>query len=442
MLTLVTAVLCAQLADAGVVTPVAPPSDVSFRAGAEVEGAAFGTSREIDGLLGLRPLLSFSVKDTLEVELGPSFRLRLFDAQPSQKSTDLGGILRREDWDSLSDFGQIVRELRLDTSALQLRVGSVRKKTLGFGHLINRYSNADNPDYHPAGATAVLNIGPVHAEAFASDLLGARLFAAQFSFDLGKFLSDKPQLADRFLATIEVAHDFGLAGRPVQRCAEVCFDTADTVPITLGHFDASAVVLRNFTIRLMVLAGAGGRGVFGNDKGSRGFGALFGTAADLNIKSVRLTGRVELRKNNLGFRQGFIGPGYELARFSGIGRSQASIGMEQLPDGYSLFSEIRSAWSDLVTADAMVEVFSMGRIDVDATASVNLIGSRLVGAARFTAVGLNQAARFSYSAELRYRPIASLYILAQGGSLYFPQSDGSLIRGGTVGVGIGGDIEL
>jgi hypothetical protein len=85
------------------------------------------------------------------------------------------GLVRKEDWDSLSDWGQLVHALKLgsDTSPVGLWVGALEGYSLLSGHLVRRYSNRGNPDYHPAGASLTGTLGPLYVEAFASDVLGA-----------------------------------------------------------------------------------------------------------------------------------------------------------------------------------------------------------------------------------------------------------------------------
>jgi hypothetical protein len=60
-----------------------------------------------------------------------------------------GGLVRREDWDSLSDWGQLVRGLKLgsDSAPVAVWFGGLENYSLLSGHLVRRYSNRLNPDY-------------------------------------------------------------------------------------------------------------------------------------------------------------------------------------------------------------------------------------------------------------------------------------------------------
>ena len=61
--------------------------------------------------------------------------------------------------------------------------------------------------------------------------------------------------------------------------------------------------------------------------------------------------------------------------------------------------------------------------------------------ARTTLLGLAQAPRYAFSAGLRARPLPSFYVVAEGETAFFPQVDGSLVRGVAFGVGIGVDFQ-
>ena len=108
--------------------------------------------------------------------------------------------MRREDWDSLSDWGQWVRALKLgsDASPVALWMGALEGYSLLSGHLVRRYSNRANPDYHPAGALLTGTLGPLYVEAFASDVLGARLVGAQADMDVEHVLFGRPGQPGRY----------------------------------------------------------------------------------------------------------------------------------------------------------------------------------------------------------------------------------------------------
>lgn len=425
--------------DGGVVEVAPSGPKVGLHAALEAEVGLLPSGFASNGLdvLGvLHPVAGFDIGEDFALELGPTLRLRLIDTPPDNRTTDVGGVLRRPDWDEPSDFGQLLSSLRIaaDGRAFTLRAGPVKKKTLGLGHLVNRYSNQDNPDYHPAGATAVLAVGPIRAEVFASDILGARLFAGELAWDLGRTFSSNREVQDRYLLALEVGRDFALAGLPFRPDPSV--ERLGLAASTLLQFDASATVVRTQSVRFMLLGGVGSRAATEADLGFEA-----GLALDASVAEVGLSLKVEARKQAGGFRQGFFGPGYELARFADLGFSGAPRGTALLPDGWSLYAEARLGVGERVSVDVAAEHFFWGRTDLDATADVALLQSWLTAQARLTFTGLGQVPRFAATGALKARLLPALYLVASGGTVFFAQPDGTLLRGVTASVGVGVDLE-
>ena len=425
--------------DAGLAPPAEGAPTVTIRGAAEAELAllpsGFGENGA-DFFLTVRPVAGFGVSDVFSIELGPTFRLRVIDSPPDNRSSDYGGVLRRADWDQLSDFGQILQSLKIgaDSGPFTVRAGPIFKKTLGLGHLLSRYSNQENLDYHPAAGDAVLSVGPIRAEFFASDILGGRIFAGDLGWDLGRTFSGNPELQDRFILALELAHDFaraGLAFRPDPAQSRV-----ELPQVTLLQLDASAVVVRTKSIRVLVEGGVGSRS---NDEADVGF--VGGGAMDANVGDIGFSLKLELRKQSGGYRQGFFGPTYELSRFADYGFSGPAIGASSLPNTWSDYGELRFGVGTLVSFDFAAEHFFFGRTDLDATLDVVLLKSWLLGQARFSLVGLGVEPRASLSASLKLRLFASFYLLGAGGTVFVPQPDGTLLRSFTASAGVGVDFE-
>lgn len=421
-----------EVADGGEVS-----SPVKLRGAAEAEVAVLPSgygANGLDAFAVLRPVGSFTVGEDFSVELGPTFRLRVVDTAPD--NDDFGGVLRRPDWDEGSDFGQIIQSLRIapDASPFMVRGGALRKKTLGMGHLINRYSNQGNEDYHPAYGDVVLALGPVRGEFFASDVFGGRLFAGDVTLDLGAAIAPGPEVKDRYRVGVQLVHDAARAGLPYR------FDpSAERIAlrqVTLLQADGSAVVLRNPTLRLLVLAGLGTRV---DERADIGF--ELGAAVDATVAELGLSAKLEARRQGGGFRQGYFGPTYEVSRFSDIGLSSTPQADVLLPGNFSFYGEFRLAIGARATMDVAAEHFLYGRTDLDSTLSLNLLDSWLVGQARFSAVGLGQEGRYHFNAGLRARLFKSFYLVGSGGTVFFPQPDGSLARGVTASAGAGVDFE-
>lgn len=394
----------------------------------------------LDVFVGARPMLGLVAGDVFSIELMPTFRFRLGDTPPLQDGSspqaryDIGRVIRAADWDEASDFGQILQSLVIGrpSGVFWVRGGSVNKHSLGFGHLVSRYSNQSNPDYHPAAAWLAARMGPIRAEAFASDILGARLFAGALTWDIGETFSKDVNVAGRYHVNLELAGDVGLAGRPVSVPGVVL----DAPGASLLHVEADAMLYRSRTVRLLLLGGFGTRLNSAAD-----VGLVVGGAADLSIAEIGITLRAELRKQAGGFRHGYFGPTYELSRFAGMGFSGVALAHEQLPDSFSGFGEVRVGVGQLVSADVVFEIFGHGRLDADATVTVAALEGRVLVDARLTTIALAQSPRVHTQLGARVRVLPALYVLASGGLVFFPQPDGTLRRGVTAFAGVGVDFE-
>ncbi len=415
-----------------------------MRLGAETGVLLWPEGNPFDGLAVARPLLSFEAGESFAAELGATFNLLILDTAPYNSAVELGGVLRKADWDEPSDFGQILRHLRIGKEGGPgwLRAGQVRLKTLGNGHVVSRYSNQDAPNYHPAGAHGGLQVGPVKGELFVSDVLGPRLFAGLAGVELGRLLSKDVKWHDRFWVTTELAHDFANAGGaecPAGDAVPGCPSGGRraTPGITVLELDFSAVTVRTPSATLQLLAGVGWR--FGPRVD---FGALAGLTGELDVAGVSLGAKLEVRKQAGGFRHGIFGPQYELSRFAGAGLSGVPLGEQQLPDSGSVYGELRAGSRGVLVAEVAVEHFFWNRTDVDVSLQAELLSSRVVSALRFTAIALGVFPRYAATGELRVRLIQSLYVVASGGTVFFPQPDSSLNRGLFFMGGAGIDLEV
>ncbi|WP_434384313.1 hypothetical protein [Melittangium boletus] len=433
-----------QAPRAFVENPAPAEEGIHFHAALEVEALALpsGTlgANGMDGYGVVFPRMGVRGGSEFEFELGAPLRLRLLDREPVADTSDFGGFLRYQDWDERSDLGQLVRTLRVgrDDGAFLLRAGAYSTWSLGAGWLVNRYNNNLNPDYHPAGANVVAYLGPTRVELFASDVLAGRLFAGEFRLDLGRVLSDDPEASDRFLLSLDVAHDFGRAGLRAQE-------------LSAASIGFQAGVVRSDTLQLWLQAAAGARADTLIES-VPDFGAAFGVVArGLPSENVDLTGRLEARRQGGRFRFGFFGPSYELARFSGVGLREAPLAEELLPATFSGYGEVAASVRPLadgdlnLSASASGEYFvATGRVDADAAVQVTLPGKQTVGELRVILTDVTGRPRYAVATELRQRILPALYGVASVGTVHFPVVDGAsvrLVRGFTAGLGVGVDFD-
>ncbi|CAM3598404.1 hypothetical protein G4177_18895 [Corallococcus sp. ZKHCc1 1396] len=372
------------------------------------------------------------LEPTLILDGGPEFGLNL-GAPVRLRAWGGAGRVRREDWDRLSDWGQLVRGLKLGSDAAPVGVwlGALEDYSLLSAHLVRRYSNRTNPDYHPAGGLLTGTVGPLYTEAFASDVLGARLMGAEVALDVGRVLLGAGHMPGRYTLAVSAVHDWGRFG-------------GNALSVTLAHLDATAVVLRRPGLEAHLLAGWGGRPGVGG-----AWGAVLGVGADSVTPTRDVSLRLEARRQHGGFRQGFFGSDYELARFQAVGLEGVPLTSIRFPDGYSLQGEARVGWDAVgyrglqrhLMLSLSVEAFSWGRLDVDGRVAVQLLERNLEVAVKGLGVGLGQpGARYLGVAEARWRIAAGkLYAVATGGTLLFPEGDGTLRPGAFASVGLGVD---
>ncbi|RKH00448.1 hypothetical protein D7X74_38555, partial [Corallococcus sp. CA047B] len=197
---------------------------------------------EHEGFAQVVPTLVVDGGAEFGVNLGAPVRLRLWGGGKG------AGLIRTEDWDSLSDWGQVVRAFKWgsDEAPWGVWVGALDSYSLLSAHLVRRYSNRSNPDYHPAGGFLTGTLGPLYVEAFASDVLGARLLGAEAEVDLEHVLFGQPRQAGRYTLAVSAVHDGGKG-------------EGTSPDVTLAHLDGTAVVLVRPGFELHLFAGWGGR---------------------------------------------------------------------------------------------------------------------------------------------------------------------------------------
>ncbi|NOK39243.1 hypothetical protein HMI49_39310 [Corallococcus exercitus] len=405
---------------------------IGFRALLEVGPLSFpsGTPGGEQDLFGYAyPSLGVDGGEDFAFMLGAPLRFRLLDNAPKQKDQDYGAWLRREDWDERSDYGQVVRLLRIgdESGRFGLRVQPFLEESLGRGYLVNRYDNQLNPNYHPAGGTLSFAVGPARVQLLASDVLAARVFSGELLLDMGRIVSDSEGNFDRYLVRASAAHDFGEAG-------------GVTPEATLASVGGEFAMYKGERLRSWALVAGGAR----LNDGAQDVGALLGVAFEGNFKGTQLSVTVQGRRQGGGFRFGYFGAGYELSRFSAVGFSEGPQADQRVPKDFSGYLELSVARGDgpdstEVVASGAVEYSAFGRADGDLSLSFSSPGGTSRGIARVVVVGLGDRPRYSVAAEFRQRVLPAMYVWGSGATEYFPQPDDSLVRGVSVGAGVGVD---
>ncbi|HYH96720.1 hypothetical protein [Hyalangium sp.] len=386
-----------------------------------------GGAGEHVGYTQLSPALVVDDGAEWGLHVGAAVRVRLWGGETR------AGRVRTEDWDSLSDWGQVVRALKLgsDASRVGLWVGELEDYSLVSGHLVRRYSNRAHPDYHPAGASLTARLAPLYVEAFTSDVLGARLTGAQADVDVEHLLGGAPREPGRYMVGLSVVRDWGRA-------------EGVSPQVTLVHVDGTAVVVVRPGFELHVLGGWGER-----VREAGAWGAVVGVGADVVRHTLDMKVRLEARAQRGGFRQGYFGPDYELSRWRAVGSSGLPVAQAPFPEGFSAYGEAVVGWDGVRLGGLLqrhlhlslgVEVFDWGRVDVDGRWAVQLAERSLEVAVSGLALGLGQpGARQVYAGQVRWRFAGRLYALGQIGTLLSPTAQGELRSGAFAAFGLGVD---
>ncbi|WP_430384183.1 hypothetical protein [Archangium violaceum] len=147
-----------------------------------------GATGGVEHYVQRTPMLVLDGGEEFGVNLGAPVWLRLGGGSPG------AGWVRREDWDSLSDWGQLVRGLKLgsDNAPVALWVGGLESYSLLSAHLTG-------------------TLGPLYTEAF-SGVLGARLMGAEVSLDIQHLLFGRPRQRGRYTLALSAVHGWGWAG--------------------------------------------------------------------------------------------------------------------------------------------------------------------------------------------------------------------------------------
>ncbi|RKH07312.1 hypothetical protein D7V97_21565 [Corallococcus sp. CA053C] len=405
---------------------------IGFRALLEVGPLSFPSGTpggEQDLFAYAYPSLGVDGGEDFAFMLGAPLRFRLLDNAPKQKDQDYGAWLRREDWDERSDYGQVVRLLRIgdESGRFGLRIQPFIEESLGRGYLVNRYDNQLSPNYHPAGGTVSFAAGPARVQLLASDVLAARIFSGDLLLDVGRLVSGSEANFDRYLVRASAAHDFGEAG-------------GVTPAATVASVGGEVAMYKGERLRSWALLAGGAR----LNDGAQDVGGLLGVAFEGAFKGTQLSVTLQGRRQGGGFRFGYFGAGYELARFSAVGLSEEPQSDQRVPKDFSGYVEVSVARGDgpdsaEVVASGAVEYSAFGRTDGDLSLSLSSPGGKTRGIARVVVMGLGDRPRYSVAVEARQRVLPAMYIWASGATVHFPQPDGSLVPGVSAGAGVGVD---
>ena len=131
-----------------------------------------------------------SCQTLFETTLQLPLRLRIADREPVQDE-----VLRREDWNDVSDFFRIIRRVEYGTSreALHLRAGEMGSVHLGHGTIVNGYYNVITTDHYRLGFQGHMDQPKFSAEAMVNDLTSPNLVGLRGQWRPSTLYDEKSQ---------------------------------------------------------------------------------------------------------------------------------------------------------------------------------------------------------------------------------------------------------
>lgn len=247
-------------------------------------------------------------------------RLRMIDGEPQDD-----GVIRREDWDEISDVGRVIRRVEYGSAddAIHAKIGELGPATLGHGTLMNAYYNVITPGGYQLGVTGDADFETGGGElvvdnAFGPEVVGARVFARPLVIaeEAG---SDNIDGADRWEAGVSVVGDLSApySLRDPSQTAVVGPErrprTVESRGTALLGLDMSYRLVDEESWSLTPYADANHHVQLGSGlhAGSRGEWAL---TSDISVQA-----RAEFRWMGPSYLPGYVDPLYEVDRYQMTG---------------------------------------------------------------------------------------------------------------------------
>ncbi len=307
------------LADEPPPTPPSTPPGSDTKAPPDAAKSSFGGL--VDGRFGLGMVeedlfVSLNIGTVLRWSklaggIQVPLRFRAWDRAPEQ-----GTVLRKEDWDEVSDYFKLIRFISWGEPEdwLYARLGQINGATFAHGTLIDRYYNVIDSDHYQAGIQLHLDLDKGGADVLLDNiaypsLLGLRGFVRPMRF------GELPKWTHGFMVGMSLVGDFVAPSTPVldrtnrRQVSEKGNLVQETTPVTLIGFDIGWEVLKNDWVALTpfldvnILANTGGTGMH------------LGMMATFQIGSpVRLGLRAEYRVLRSDFAPSYVNSWYTVER--------------------------------------------------------------------------------------------------------------------------------
>ncbi len=370
--------------------------------------------------------------------------LRVIDRDPKAHG-DYYGLIRREDWDTPSEWLRVVRYARLGhkRDPVYLRVGELAAD-LGHGTIVNRYLNNVDTDTFRVGSTFDVNTSYGGAETLISDLgtiydsknprsriYGLRAYFKPYS------LVDADSFLNIFSVGATVVTDWNApisyqmaspgqdaSGQPLPPQPVVkdgAYVVADTSPMTVYGFDVEAEVLNNALVDLVPYSDL-------NFINNAGWGWHAGALATLKMPiaiALTIPIRLEYRRFSSNYVPEYFDTFYEVQRFNSALTGQP-ISKEQwtreLPSGKGyngVYGDLAFDFAGIVQVGAVYEAREGADASLQAFAAVPALETLQFKAfyARTGIKGTNDVFKFDDRSMLvaqgRYELFSYVYLVGR-----------------------------
>ena len=172
---------------------------------ASVQGGAGRLSA--DPVVMLRPRLTFTGQRVRLAVSAPLFLKIADQSPPAAPANGAAPITWTNDWHNGEAYMAWLEELQYTSKrgAVELRLGQLRRQTLGHGTLVDNYTASYDPSQPRSGGRFVVSTDTVEVKLLADGLIRPRLVAA--SFAVAPFQIDNREAEDAFTIAFEIAGD-------------------------------------------------------------------------------------------------------------------------------------------------------------------------------------------------------------------------------------------
>lgn len=302
--------------------------------------AAFGKVAE-DFYVNLNLRLTFD-RENWGVGFQVPLRLRILDEAPEQPNDDYLGLLRREDWDELSDFLRVIRYVYIGQAdkrgPFYVRIGELSGLTVGHGTIMHRYYNGIDADVWHTGVNAAVNIHAFGAEAVVGDVVDPYIAGLRFTVRPFK-LAMGDSLLDKFVLGASVMTDsrapLSLAGNLTEGGTTITLDgdnhpvVTRERPLAILGVDVGIELLDNSIFQVTPYVDLNKMNIVENGWGLH-LGVLWGLRFPVVIDTLTVDLRTEYRRVSADYLGPYFNTTYEIDRFqylaAGVGGGIPKLG--------------------------------------------------------------------------------------------------------------------